>query len=368
MPNPSPIDLATLQACKDWIGTTNSSADSKIQRCLTAWSITFLRETGRGPKDWQNATSSPFNQPTPYSEIYNGNGNNQLFLRNFPINSVSSLKIFGSAIPAQTPPGSGSTGYAIDGAGRSIVIVNSAIGSSGFSLYSGGPGFPRLSGGGGFPNGTQNVAVDYIAGFQIQSIISALYTITEPWEAATAYAAGDIISDGVYLQQALSSGTSGALKPSFSSQANGTTPDGDQPGLIWNNLGEQVAPLSIQLQSDTAILSDGGVQFFIGGTALTKVTGSPNAGEYNLLALGLYLFNATDAGKQVQISFTAAGTPADIVEATCEAVSLNYKRRDWVGVSSLSMKDVGQTTYTQFKMSDNVRGVVRNYTRSSWAS
>src|SRR5690348_11499821 len=119
MPNPSPLDLATLQACKDWIGILNSASDSKIQRCLTAWSINFLRMTGRGPRNNQIPATSPFNQPTTYSEIYDGNGNNELFLRNYPINSVSSLTIFGSAIPAQSQPGSGATGYAIDDQARS---------------------------------------------------------------------------------------------------------------------------------------------------------------------------------------------------------------------------------------------------------
>jgi hypothetical protein len=368
MPTPSPIDLATLQAVKDWANITSSAGDSSIQRCLSAWSVNFLRMTGRGPRDNQIPTMSPFNQPVSYTEIYNGNGNNRLFLRNWPINSVSSLNIFGSAIPAQSVPGSGATGYAVDDQGRSIVIVNSAIGSSGFTLYAGGPGFPRLSGGGGFPNGVQNVAVDYIAGFTLQTVAGALYTITQAWAPSTAYATGTVVSDGTYLQQAISSGTSGTTAPPWCVQGGCSTQDGPQPGLVWRNTGVQAAPNVVQLASDTAILSDGGVKYFSSGNPFMQVFVSPLGGQYFLTALGTYLFNAADAGQQVLIAYTAAGTPADIVQATCEAVSLNYKRQAWEGISSMSMKDVGQTTYTQFAMSKSVRDVVRNYTRSSWAS
>jgi hypothetical protein len=367
MTSPSPIDLSTLSACKSWLNITNTSSDSQIQRCLTAWSTEFLRMTGRGPRDWQTATSSPFNQPTAYSEIYDGNGNNRLFLRNFPISAVASLTIFGSAIPAQTPPGSGSTGYAIDNQGRSIVIVNSSIGSTGFTLYSGGPGFPRLTGGGGFPNGVQNVAVSYTAGFSAQTVSGALSTIPAAWAATTAYAAGALISDGTYLQQAIASGTSGATAPSWASQAIGTTQDGTT-GLLWQNTGIAVAPYTVLIESDTAVLTDGGVKYFSSGTALTKVLIAPTVGQYYLIAPGVYLFAAADAGQQVQISYTAAGTPADIVQATVEAVGLNFKRKDWIGIQSMTMKDVGQTSYTQFSMTKSVRDVVRAYTRSSWAN
>jgi hypothetical protein len=124
----------------------------------------------------------------------------------------------------------------------------------------------------------------------------------------------------------------------------------------------------VVVQSDTVVLTDGGVKYFSSGTPFTQVFTSPAVGQYYLVAPGSYLFNAADAGVQVQISYTAAGTPADIVQATLEAVSLNYKRRDWEGISSLSMKDVGQTTYTQFAMSKSVKDVVMTYKRASMAA
>lgn len=363
---PSPIDLATLQACKDWIGITNTAGDSNIQRCLTAFSLEFLRMTGRGPRNWQTATASPFNQPVVYSEVYDGNGSDHLFLRNFPITAIGSLTAYGSALQPQTSPGG--SGYAIDNQGRSIVLVQNYVAfGPRFALYSGGPGFPLSSAYGGFPCGPQIIGVTYTAGFAVQSVANALYTVIPAWQAAHAYAAGVIISDGTFIEQAIASGTSGAVAPPWAGQQNGTTPDGTG-NLVWQNSGIQAAPYTVVVQSDTVVLTDGGVKYFSSGIPLTQVFTSPAAGQYYLVAPGSYLFNAADAGVQVQISYTAAGTPADIVQATLEAVSLNYKRRDWEGISSLSMKDVGQTTYTQFAMSKSVKDVVMTYKRASMAA
>jgi hypothetical protein len=87
---PSPMDLASLSAVKSWLNITGTAQDQNLQACLTAASIYFLRATGRGPRNWQNVTQSPFNQSVPYSEVYDGISGVKLFLRNFPINSVSS--------------------------------------------------------------------------------------------------------------------------------------------------------------------------------------------------------------------------------------------------------------------------------------
>lgn len=366
MSTPSPLDLTTLQAVKDWINANNTgfAPDSAIQRCITAWSINFLRLTGRGPRNWQNATQSPFNQPVAYTETYDGNGNNRLFLKNFPINSVSSLTAFGSALTPQSTPGG--SGWAIDDQARSLVLIQNSIGGTGFSLFAGGPGFPVAPGRGGFPLGTQNIGVSYVAGFSTISVTGALYTVAEAWEASTNYSTGDLVSDGVYLQRAISSGESGTAAPSWANQANGNTVDGSGASqFTWINTGVLAQPNTVQVSSDVAILADNGVSLFSGGTQLTKVNTSPSAGQYFLVAPGLYLFNSAQAGAQVLISYTAAGTPTDIVQAAVEAVGLNYQRKQWIGISSESMKDVGQTTYTQFSMSKSVLDVVRNYTRTS---
>lgn len=368
MPKPSPIDLCTLAAAKAWIPITNNGGDANIQGCITAWSLNFLRMTGRGPRDWQTATQSPFNEPVDYAEVYDSNGNSRLFLRNFPINSVASLSINGADIPARGHNPT-SPGYVVDNQGRSIAM------SAHQGSYRGAYGIPYggLWGGGGARmqgkrSGIQNVLISYNAGFNSQKIVNELYKIPTPWKPSTVYATGSVVCDGAFLQVAINSGESGTAAPPWAANPSGTTVDGTDMPIIWQNTGTVVALNTVSVDSETIILADGGVLYFANGTALTPVLIAPNAGEYYLVSPGVYLFNAADAGKQVQISYTAAGTPADIVQAAKQAVSLNYKRRDWEGISSLSMKDVGQTTYTQFAMSNDVRDVVRNYTRASLAS
>jgi hypothetical protein len=367
MTKPNPIDLASLSGVKAWIPLSGTAGDKNIQGCITAWSLNFMRLTGRGPRNWQTATQSPFNQPVDYVEVYDSNSNNQLFLRNFPINSVASLSINGRGIPARGD-NPNAPGYVIDDQGRSL-----AFASRGSSSYRGAYGVPYggLYGGSqvqmrGKVSGVQNVDVSYNAGFNTNVVAGELYTIPEPWEPDTAYSTGDIVCDGIFLQVALNSATSASIVPPWASQANGQTTDGTTNNpLLWSNTSKLASFNTVTIECDTIILADGGVAYFEDGTPLVKSLIAPTEGEYYVSPLGTYLFNAADAGKQVLISYTSAGTPYDIVQATKEAVSLNYKRRDWEGVSSLSMKDVGQTTYTQFNMSDAVRTVVRSYQRYS---
>jgi hypothetical protein len=370
---PSPMDLASLSAVKNWLNISGTSQDQNLQACLTAASIFFLRQTGRGPRNWQNATQSPFNQSVAYQEVYDGQSGNKLFLRNFPINSVASLNV--GTIAVQPSTGVGLPGYVIDDQGRAIAIRAGGGGATpqtfayvatfgnGYTAGAGAQGWFRP-----FGAGPQSIAVSYSAGFNESAVTGDLETITEAWTATHAYTTGDIVSDGTFLQQATNSGTSGTLAPPWSAQNAGTTLDGTGATQItWINLGVAQAPYTISISAEVAVLADGGVTYFSSGIPLDKVLISPSAGQYFLVAPGQYLFNAADAGTEVLVDYTLAGTPQDIVLAVIQLVSLNYKRRDWIGQRSVAMKDVGSTSYTLL-MDPMIREVISQYTRSSFSS
>lgn len=154
-----------------------------------------------------------------------------------------------------------------------------------------------------FARGTQNVAITYTAGFSTQSISNELQTIPA--------------SHGPYT--VLTS-------------------------LAW--------------------LADGGVKYFSSGDPFTPVQVAPAQGQYYLNG-STYLFNAADAGQQIQISYTAAGTPPDIELAVRRMIYLIYQRRSWEGLRSLAKPDLGQTTYSSWEIDPSVKEVIDNYTRKA---
>jgi len=365
--NPSPMDLTTLSACKSWLSNTSAGSDPNLQACLTAASIFFLRQTGRGPRNWQNATQSPFNEPVDYAETYDGISGDRLYLRNFPINSVSSLSISGYTVPDSS--GQNQPGYLIDDSGRSILIRLSGYGyntGGGVSGYGNFRGRGGIGAGRAFAAPPQTIQVEYNAGFSAVPVVDELHTVIAGWTANTAVSTGDVVSDGTYLQTAQNSGTTGTVAPTWSQLKAGQTKDGTTP-ILWINSGIPASPNMIVIQNDVTTLSDQGVKYFSTGNPLTKVSISPAQGQYFLVAPGTYLFNAADAGQDMLVSYTSAGTPADIVLAVIQLVSLNYKRRDWIGQRSVAMKDVGSTSYT-LAIDPSIQAVILAYTRASLSS
>lgn len=367
MITPSPLDMASLYGCRTWLGgQANATSDDNLQACLTAASFYFLRYTGRGPRNWQNTTQNPFNETVDYAETYDGIAGQKLFLRNSPINSVSSLTVGGLSVSNSSS--TTSPGYTVDDQGRAVVIRLGGAGQGyGFARGYAGP-FRGGNTGRPFASGVQSIQVSYNAGYTPVVVDGELYDVTEAWVASTAVQTGDVVSDGVWLQQAQNSGTTGALKPAFSQSPQGTCTDGpSDPQITWLNLGQRAAPYTVVIQNDTTTLSDQGVKLFSDGTVFNKVTIAPQPGEYYLVAPGVYLFNAANAGNEVAISYTAAGTPADIVQAIFQMVALNYLRRNWIGTLQVAMKDVGSTTYTM-QLDQNIRDVLEFYRRASFNS
>lgn len=364
---PSPMDLTTVQAIQAW-GNFGSTPSASLQICLTGCSIGFLRMTGRGPRNWQNVTQNPYNEPVSYSEVYDGISGNKLFLRNFPINSVSLLSVLNVAVPASGGPAL--PGYVIDDSGRSIAMRGGGGGASPDTFayvnrygngYSAGAGAGRYWQ--PFCGGVQGVQVDYIAGFSTLEMEGDLYTIVPAWTSKT-YSYGAQVSDGVYLQTCVQSGEAGVLAPTWNSTKSGVTTDGQAK---WSNAGITQAPNTVVVGSERAVLADGGVDYFSSGDTFSPVLVAPAAGQYYLIQQGTYLFNAADAGQQVQIAYTAAGTPEDIILAVMQLVSLNYKRRDWIGQRMVMMKDVGSTAYT-LDIDPGIKEVIERYRRRSWSN
>jgi len=364
---PSPMDLTTVAACQSW-GNFTGSSTANLQACLTAASIYFLRMTGRGPRNWQNVAQNPFNQPVTYQETYDGISGQKLFLRNFPINSVSSLTIGGNVVAQSTS--ATSPGWIIDDQGRAITMrFGGGVSPDTFQYYAryGNGGSAGYGGGRNirpFAAPVQGIHVNYTAGF-LSYIYDEIYTAIPAWQPNTAYATGAQVSDGIFIQTASNSATSGALAPPWSANKGQPTKDGTT--LIWTNTGIANAPNTIIIQSEVAVLTDGGVKYFSNGSPLESVNIAPLIGQYSLLAAGVYLFNAADAGKQMDVTYTKAGTPADIVLAVMQLVSLNYKRRDWIGLRSVAMKDVGSTSYT-LAIDPVIQECIRNYTRANLSS
>lgn len=159
----NPIDLTTIANVQGWISSNGpQSAWSAtelqiIQDCITAFSLYVLQLTGRGNADGSVPTASPFVTPVAYDEFYDGNGNDQLPLNNWPITAVAAVIDTGYTIPQSTS--TTSPGWVVDQSHKFIVL------RYGGTLYSRGwrgrGGSARV----GFTLGTQNIEVQYTAGF-----------------------------------------------------------------------------------------------------------------------------------------------------------------------------------------------------------
>lgn len=366
---PSPIDLCTLQQVRSWMpgvpAPDNTSTDTVIQAAITAASLDMLRRTGRGPRDWQVPATSPYNQPVTYTETYDGTGTPRMFLRNWPIISVSSLTVFGCNVQASTSQAS--PGYVIDGTAKSISLISPFSGPGNWSgSYYGTGRWPAFGLGilARFPVGVQNITITYTAGFNSLPVteLQTIPTLPSAWITATAYSNGSQVFDGIYIQTAslkggVSSGISGASVPPFNQSPGGTVTDGQN--IIWTNSGY---PYTVNA-SVLPWLVDGGVTYFSSGNPFVAVNTQPIIGQYYIQAPGSYLFSSSDAEQKILMAYTAAGTPADMQLAVTKMVYLTYKRRGWEGLQSTLQKDVGETRYSSWEVDPSVLQVIENYRR-----
>lgn len=217
---------------------------------------------------------------------------------------------------------------------------------------------------------TRNAPIQSVQSVTIQGL---------PVQASTGYGVPGYAIDGNAKAIVLNSDFGGISTPQYNRfclDGSGFTM-GQQTVVLSYTAGYPATPISGELQTIPAGLSvtaasiasglnwlaDGGVTYFSSGLPLTKVTIAPAAGQY-YVANGVYLFNAADAAKQVLLAYTAAGTPNDIVLAVNQMVALNFKRRQWVGLRSVGMKDVGTTSYT-LELDPSIQKVIDIYKRTA---
>jgi hypothetical protein len=370
MLGPTPLDLCTVNDLIQWIFGANSGITAQqagiLQSALSALSLDVLRRTGRGSQNSSVPTQSPFVNVVSYNENYTGNGNELLGIRNWPVNSVSAVTVFGNAIQQSTV--STMPGWFIESSGRYLGARFCGAGYPQSRWWTGGLAMGRagLGSGGGWPQGIDCINVQYIGGFAAQPVSGELQTVPAlpaAWSASTAYANGAQIFDGANVQQAqlvqltAQSAVSGPATPAWSAVKGNITPDGSY--ILWVCMGKPYVVTVNQLPW----VSDEGVTYFSSGIALVPVAIAPSAGQYYPLGGGQYLFNAADSTREVQISYLTSGCPYDLRETMLRWVNLIYKRRGWEGLRSISQKDAGTTSYTGFDVDPSFEQVFANYRR-----
>ena len=136
-------DLATLAAVKAWLGNSTTSSDAALGALISSVSRAILSLLQR-----------PSILPTAYSETLDGNGGSRLLLRNYPVVSISAVTL--GTMSVQAAP-------SVDGYGYALENVDPTPPGRQASLY-----FRR----GHFWRGAQNVAVSYVAGYQVTEALT----------------------------------------------------------------------------------------------------------------------------------------------------------------------------------------------------
>ena len=132
----NPIDLTTVAAVKALLGITSSDSDALFQTLITACSQMVCNYCGR---------SSFLTQA--FTEIYDGTGRDWMLLRQWPVQSITSISYDATVITSQasgTPPNNG------------YILEN--------PLPSGGEQRVMVYGY-WFPRGRSNITVAYQAGY-----------------------------------------------------------------------------------------------------------------------------------------------------------------------------------------------------------
>jgi hypothetical protein len=284
----SPIDLTTVAAVESWLNQGGTVDAAIIQSAITAYSQFVLTYTAR-----TNLSSIQ-----TYSEVYNGTGSERQQLRNYPIQSVSSLTIGTTVIPQS--PAANQTGWVIDSSGnQNAIALRSGAGFVG-GAWSAGEWPGRWGAYGNAPplgyapyrfvEGIMNVAVTYQAGYTVPGVVSETVPATP----------------GPYTV---------TVSPWFADQ---------------------------------------------GVLGLTAVTGTPAAGQYSVLN-GVYTFNAAQQGQTVVISYLYGGVPFDLNQASTQLVAAKYRSRQWIEQLSQVQPGVGTTAYSRLAIPADVEMVLNRY-------
>ena len=133
-------DLTTLANCKSWLKLTaaQTTDDTILSRLISASSALL--------QSWLNRNILA----QVYTEVLDGQGNNQIVFANYPVTAVASLSIDKIIIPASIDGGVLQAGYGFDD-GRLWVIGYQFTRNSGYAND--------------FTRGRGNVTVSYTAGY-----------------------------------------------------------------------------------------------------------------------------------------------------------------------------------------------------------
>jgi hypothetical protein len=127
-------DLTTVAAVEAWGGIPSGSGDAIVQSLITAVSAWISSYCARS-----------FVGVTAYSEIRNGNGQQEMYLAEAPVQAITSLTIGSTVIPVQP---------AINQAGYFLIPSSDAVGCTQLALY----GYE-------FCRGRRNIFISYTAGW-----------------------------------------------------------------------------------------------------------------------------------------------------------------------------------------------------------
>jgi hypothetical protein len=299
----SPNDLTTLNAVKQRAmlgvqpdGTIVPSADdNEVSAAITGFSNFIRIWSGQGS----------LNSLVYLNENYDGNGNQRMFLRTYPIFSLNSVSIVngGALVPIQLSI-NGTWGVFIDTSKKSIALRGAYGNFTTFPypIYS--PYYGGSTYGPYFPKGIGNINVQYVAGVTPTEVVNEIDTVT---------------AQTITLQNP----------------------------FYWN--------------------SDGGVLYYPNLVALVNVASAPLPGEY-AVSNGLYVFNAADNGQNVAVSYYVNEPPPDLEYAVRCIVAINYKRKGWQDQSSRTVgaaQTTSTTRYQNWEWPPEYQAVLENYQRKA---
>jgi hypothetical protein len=275
-------DLTTLAAVKAWLSITTTGGDTQLSGLVTAASRAIYAYLAR-----------PALLPQSWSERYDGHGymHSRLTLRRWPVTSITSLSVDNQSIPAAATPGAGvaqPAGYLLEpwdgippGRPQSLDLF----------CYS-------------YSRGRQNIAVSYVAGYQVSAEAQAVPAT--PFRLSTT-----------------------------------TTPGLSLPFGPWG--------------------SDVGVTY-ANGTALAKVAGPPAVGQYQVAQVGgdtVYQFAAADVGASVLISY--GFIPQDVAQSALELVAERYTYKGRIGELSKTLGGQETVSFSQKSIPDTMKLILQPY-------
>lgn len=146
VPAQGQYDLVALDDVKSYLGTplANTDSDFILQILISSFSDYVRQRTGR----------NNLAQVLQYTEVYDGNGNNEIFLRNPPIQSLITCTI--GAYNAQFSTAPNVAGLYVTQEQKSIAFRN-----SGWQLYPPSSIYPYI-----FTPGKGNIQITYTGGYE----------------------------------------------------------------------------------------------------------------------------------------------------------------------------------------------------------